>query len=164
MTAQPSRLSLALDFACAAMLVLVSGHVADAMMARSILPLEEEFADVCLSGRRFYKRLAPVIITDRECLRSCHTRDRRLVLLRKASVMPSVAILALIDAIGCDPSERLDIDYRKHRLVFPVVARELGVSEAFLRMCWQTEADLDSQWRSYRDELLKIRAEWAVAP
>jgi hypothetical protein len=157
---QPSRLSLALDFACAAMLVLISGQVADAMIATRIVPLEEEFADIFLSGKRVAKRI-DLVMAKPEGPFPWRERGRRFFLLRKATVMPSIAVLALAEAFGCDPKSERGPVYGRRRTLVDMVARELNASEAFLRMCWQTNADLDSQWHAYRNELLRIRAEWA---
>jgi hypothetical protein len=167
---QPSRLSLALDFACAAMLILVSGSVADTYMDTSIVPLEEEFADIWQTGKHVHERLVLASFTDLNqegCRGNNGYRESRirLKLMRRTAIMPSVAIRAFAEAIDVDPDTqpRVSINLSFHARAIPAVAREIGADERFIRLCWQTDADLDEQWYTLRNELLKIRSEWAVA-
>jgi hypothetical protein len=136
--------------------------------SRTITPLNEEFFDLFYETRRkFVNRLCRVAFTDLKdqsngvfYLQSI----KRIRILRATAVMPSVAIQALRSAIGCEENECFGIDLRLHRQPAAKVCREIGVSEEFLWTCWRTpvDVDLDAQWCAVREELLKIRAEFAA--
>ena len=176
MSPHPSRFSLALDFACAAITVMLSGYAADEVLRqekkrkhlakyKAIMPLEEEFSDLFESRKHFIHRLCKVAFTDlsHDDYSNLRIDTRRIRVLRRTALMPSDAIRALANAIGCQPADRANINLLLHRKTAYRVAREIGVSDEFLRVCWTTRTDLDAQWRTVRDELLNIRAEKRLA-
>jgi hypothetical protein len=135
----------------------------------SVVPLNEEFADLFESGQRFVKRLKEAAFIDLPdfTYSNGRTADHRELLLRATAVMPSVAIEALAKKIKCDPRHRsslihLGISFPNYHRIVPSLARKIGADPRFILMCWKTEANLDQQWRALRRELLTIRAEWAA--
>ena len=159
---KPTRFSLALDFACAAMSVLLSGYVADEMCCKSITALDDEFAEI-FQKRKLHDRLSEAMLSDVPEM-DWRRRDALLRSLRRTSVMPSVAIAALAGEIGCDPDERPRTSVLVLRNTLPRIARKLDIGDDVLRGLWKTEADhLDARWHALRRELLKIRDEMQAA-
>lgn len=129
--------------------------------AARIVPLEDEFADLFDSGRKFISRLVCATSTDlREpkpgTYREVEQRGRAL---RRTKAMPSAVIRAVAGALGCEPSERLKIDLRFHRRKVTHLGEDCGFSYECARVFWATPVDLDAQWHALRSALLALRAE-----
>jgi hypothetical protein len=132
-----------------------------------VTPLAEEFADLFETNKKFIGRIWRKAFTD---LRGSHENEFfhlgtcREALLRRTAIMPSVAIKALSQAVGCGPTDIHGVTPYLHRTIVSRVARETGSTEQFLRLCWRVNVDLDQQWHTLRIELLKVRAALAAPP
>ena len=175
MSKRPTRLGQLSQILSAMVRVIVSGSsdltsepAAPAAQMGRIMPLCEEFSDLFIySKKKFIGRLRTVAFTD---LRDPGTwpefsrAKKRELLLRRTSVMPSMAVEALARISGMDPNSKL----RSLHNAFPYylhqqrAAIEIGSDVEFVGMCWYSTADLDAQWHALRNELFKIRAELAA--
>jgi hypothetical protein len=153
------RLRLAFDILIRGIVPADAGH-----LGHQITSLDEEFADIFLSGKtKFMDRLRELSCPDLDlCFNSSyHSSHKRFNALRHTTVMPSVAIAALVREFGVSRNQLHLIDFLRNRRRFGAVAHTVGESVGFLRICCKTEADLDKCWHEVRNELLNIRVAFA---
>lgn len=156
MKSRPSRFEATLNLACAAMTMLVCGHLTNPLAgergAPRFVPLREEFADIFESCPRFMKRLGAPCCPEIEgppyfyqVHNSAIARVRFLLRVRQSPGKIQRALKS---------PDRLD-DPSAFRL-----SRKLGVDTADVRYCERNRTvDLQSCWTDLRKELIRWRRE-----
>jgi hypothetical protein len=133
--------------------------------AAHLTPLNVEFTDLFFGMRRnFIGKIIEKVFTDFPDFHYSNylASRKRMVVLRRTPVMPSVVIDSLASALHCTAAERASINLASHHVTVLEVAHAIGVDEQVIYVCWKTEADLDAQWHMVRNELLALRAEFAA--